>query len=36
MGGRIIDCTGLNRIDAMTKLVNTIKNNYVELFTKGF
>jgi hypothetical protein len=36
MGGRIIDCTGLSRIDAMTKLVNTIKNNYVELFTKGF
>lgn len=31
-----IDCAGLSRIDAMTKLVNIIKANFVELFTKGF
>ena len=35
MGGRSIDCNGLNRIDAMTKLVNTIKADHAELFTKG-
>ena len=36
MGGLSIDCTGLNRIDAMTKLVESIKTKYVELFTFGF
>jgi len=36
MGGLDIDCTGLNRIDAMTKLVESIKTEFVELFTKGF
>lgn len=35
MGGLDIDCTGLSRIDAMTKLVEKIKTEFVELFTKG-